>query len=125
MLYSVSLKNDSKYGNYISVTDSGDIVSPFDVYHRVCKLKNEFKKNSSLNIKYLIFGQVMSLSKIKKWAKEEYKNLPKCDYCASILLEEVVTNNFSNNLYCSEECSNLKLRELSDKFEEEEHEFFV
>ena len=122
MLYSVSLKNNDKYGDFIEVSDSGDIVSPFDVYNKVCALKNKFKQNNESNLKYLVFGSIMTLSKIKKWANDEYKTLPKCNYCAKLILNDVFTNSLTDKIFCSLECSHIKDREISDKLEEEKHE---
>lgn len=123
MLYSVKIEKDAKYGEIISISDSGEFISPFDVLNKLIALKNAFKSKNNKTLKYLVHGKIMTLSGVKKWAKDEYKSLPKCKNCAAILLEDIYKNNLSTDLFCSQECADANYKELSNKFEEEEHEF--
>lgn len=122
MYYNVILKKENNK-NYIEVSSPGDIISPYDVVNKIFSLKTKFKQNSSAKLNYIVFGKNMSFPQVKTWSNEEYKKIPKCGDCAKILEENVFTHSFSDKIFCSENCSNNNYSEISNKFEEEEHEF--
>lgn len=128
-MYSIITENHSKYSNIIniSVLESGEFLSPFDVYEKLKYLKRVFKeKNPEIKLIYLVCDKIMKLSQIKSWAKEEYKFLAKCENCAKILNNEVFEHKLSNHLFCSKKCSDQNYIHLvSIQESEEEHDFYL
>lgn len=126
-MYKVYKENHDKYGLVIAISRDGDgsIPSPFWAVQKARTLKKELcVNNKSFKTKYFVDDQIMNISQLEKWSNEEYKELPKCAQCLTLLKGEVFTHSkCENNLFCTKLCADNNLKQLLDKFEEEEEEY--
>lgn len=127
-MYSVSRQNHTRYGNIICIEpdNDGEFNTPFWAVQKLRNIKRLWKEESpKIKIRYLIDGQIMTISEAETWAIVEYKSLPKCEHCNKILGGHVYTHSLcGTNLFCSQECSDKNYINIINKREdEEEHEF--
>lgn len=124
MPYSVSRQNDPKYGNVIiiSIDNDGEFETPFQAVNKLRNIKRLWKnEDPKTKIRYLIDGQILTLSQTETWSNNEYKELPKCESCAKILREQVFTHALcGKNLFCSQACADKNYKFITDLQEEEE-----
>jgi len=74
--------------------------------------------------KILINNQLYTPPQAEKWANDEYKTLPKCAYCRSILGENLYQNSLHrNHFYCGVDCADADYFEALEKIKEEEEEY--
>lgn len=122
-MYNIIKQTHENYGCIIVIehTADGKALTPFQAVRSAIKDQEIWIKEISKKVRLLIDDQIMSPQQAECWAKEEYKNLPKCKLCAKVLNEDVITNQFSNSFFCSEDCADKDYNERIEqsKYEEE------
>jgi hypothetical protein len=124
-MYTVSRQTHQKYGNVIEVNraEPGEEQTPFRAVNKALTMRRLWKEESKSKVRILIDGQVMQPSQAETWANEEYKSLPKCEECGSILDGAVHTHTLSDDLFCSTKCADknydFKVEKLNDNEETE------
>lgn len=122
-MYNVSRSNHTKYGNVVEIIrdDNGLVESPSMAYNIALMIRNSWKKEGAKKIRFLIDDQILNSSQTESWSITEYKNLPKCFACASILHEDVFTHVLCReNLFCTQRCADKDYQEQMDKINDEE-----
>lgn len=121
-MYSVSRQTHAKYGNVIEVSrvEDGKHTSPFDAANYAKRDRRLWSAEGATKIRYLIDSQLLNNKQLEHWSNEEYKSLPKCFGCASILKETVFNHKHSINLFCSSKCADRDYLEYLEKLEDEE-----
>jgi hypothetical protein len=108
-MYSVRRQIHPQYGPVVEITreDDGLFSAPFLAEQQARKEHQKWREENILG-RFLIDDQILDLTQLEKWSHEEYRDLPKCQECGSLLLlEEVFPHRYSdNNLFCSQNCSN-------------------
>lgn len=107
-MYKVMKLIHERYGNVIEITrdDLVEFESPFPTFHRAKYLRRLWLEEGVVKVKILIDGQVLTVRQAEFWANEEYKSLPKCRWCISLLGTDVFTHHLEENtLFCSQDCA--------------------
>ena len=121
-MYSVSRQAHAKYGNVIEVTraEDGNYLSPYVAANYAKRERRLWSESGATKIRYLIDSQILNNKQLEHWANEEYKSLPKCFGCATILTETVFNHKYSKHLFCSSKCSDRDYFEYLERLEDEE-----
>jgi hypothetical protein len=122
-MYNVNKKIHNKYGNIIEIIreESGEFDSPYSVANKARTMYRILVEETNTKVRILVDEQVLTLTKLTKWADDEYKSLPKCEECGKILSEEVFTHNFSGTaLFCSQNCADKNYHFQMEKMKDEE-----
>lgn len=105
-MYTITRKEDPKYGNVIEVTREGTIETPFYAVLAAKKDCRLWKESGARKVRFLVDGQILNLTELEKWAREEYQSLPKCHWCVKILDGDVYTHRLSGDrLFCRQDCA--------------------
>lgn len=100
MRYNAIQIEHSKFSQVLVLEKANDGIY-FSPLEAISKLKS-LRAISKLRI--IVDGQMMTLAQAEQWALEEYKFLPKCEECGTILNDNVFTHTLNKNLFCSEKC---------------------
>lgn len=122
-MYSVNKITNKQYGNVIQIsrTEISEFKNPFQAVNKALTLRRLWI--DATKIRFLIDGQIMSKKDAERWSNEEYKFLPKCENCATILVGKVYNHSFSgNNLFCSQSCADKNYLFKMEKLDEDERE---
>lgn len=107
-MYKVQRAISEKYGNIIEIlrAEIGEESIPFFAIEQAKKQKRLWQEEGGNKIRFLVDNQILTTSQLEKWSKEEYKSLPKCEFCVKILEEQVYNNTLSSEaLFCSQACA--------------------
>lgn len=127
LMYSVSKVTHARYGNIIELvrSDDGMFKTPEEAVATAKYLRRLWIEETNSKVRILIDSQTMTLAQAQVWAREEYKQLPKCEQCAQLLLGDVVTHSLSSKLFCSAKCADKHYLEYLDSWNDnEESEYF-
>jgi hypothetical protein len=96
-----------KISNNLIVIDRVEIGinNPFKIVFLAQKEQRLLKESGVSKIRFSVDDQILSFSELEQWAKEEWKEIPKCSYCFNILNEDVFQNTLCNDFFCSDKCS--------------------
>jgi hypothetical protein len=122
-MYSVSRIAHEVYGPVVAVdrAQNGSKTTPFEAVRLAQQERSLWKADGVKNIKLLIDGQVMSPKQAERWSNEEYKSLPKCKACSTILDGEVYSHQFCRSgLFCSKDCADKDYYEELEILKDEE-----
>lgn len=126
-MYNVTVNDHHLYGQIIeiSIIDIGNYLSPFQAINVARTIRRTFLEQNITKIRFLINEQILTIKQLEKWALEEYKTLPKCADCFSILQLEVFTHQYcGKNLFCSQRCADLDyLKEIEKRNDELEIDY--
>lgn len=121
-MYNVSRIIHEKYGYLLSIEriDLGSFQSPYEALYAVIKKCQDWQKDSLKKVRILIDHQVLSLKGAERWANEEYKSLPKCENCPTILHGDIHTHQLSESFFCSKKCADQDYLICLEKIKNEE-----
>jgi hypothetical protein len=122
-MYKVSNITHEQYGKVIAIERAadGNIQTPFFAWQRALTQRRLWREQGAKNVRYLVLGEVMSIRQLESWSHEEYKSLPKCGECGSILGGDVYTHQLcSSNLFCKQDCADANYHEAMEKLKDEE-----
>ena len=108
-MYNVTKKNHETYGNVIEITkdEDGSIKTPFQAEQLARKERRVWSELDGTKVRFLVDGKIIKLSDLEHWGNEEYKSLPKCQGCGSLLDGQVYTHSLSGTLlFCQQVCAN-------------------
>lgn len=120
-MYTIDKIIHTEYGNIIQINlDAGGLIlTSFAVVQQAKKEHRLWKEQGIKKIRFLIDNQILTIQQVENWAIEEYKKIPKCDFCAHILKEDIFTNQLSNKKFCSIVCNDKDYIEEMDKLKDE------
>jgi hypothetical protein len=122
-MYSVSLQIDPKLGNLIAIVraEDGVYLSPFAAFNQAKQMLRLWLEEGIVKVRVLVDSQLMTVAQAKRWSSEEYKSLPKCGTCGTILGGQVYTHRLcDSSLFCSESCADKSYGEEANKINDEE-----
>lgn len=126
-MYNVTINNHDLSTQIIeiSIIEVGNYLSPFQAVSAARTIRRTLLEQNHLKIKFVVNSQILTTKQLEKWALEEYKILPKCADCNSILPLEVFTHQYcGKNLFCSLYCADLDyFREIEKRNDEVEIEY--
>jgi hypothetical protein len=121
-MYNVSNQVHELYGEIvtISIEEIGSHLSPFQAANQARLLRRSILEKGAKKVKFLIENEILTIHNLENWANKEYKFLPKCFACGSILKTQVYTHPLcKNNLFCSKECSDMNYTLMNEKMLDE------
>jgi hypothetical protein len=120
-MYSVRRNNHPQYGSIIEIVteENGIYKSPFQVEKQAKKEYRLWILETS-KVRFLFDNQIFNINQIERWARDEYKSLPKCHGCAAILDELLFTNSIEQAFFCSQRCADLSYQQQMDRFNDYE-----
>jgi hypothetical protein len=122
-MYLVLRKKHEQYGNVIEIVkdDVGEYKTPFLVLYKAKSLRSQWINEGAIKVRFLVDNQILPIKHIDRWANDEYRSLPKCEFCGAILMGQVFNHQFSqNNLFCSQICSDKDFDFQMEKYSDEE-----
>jgi hypothetical protein len=122
-MYSVSRQIDSKLGNLIAIvrTEEGDYLSPFAAFNQAKQMRRLWLEEGVVKVRIWVDSQLMTVAQAERWSSEEYKSLPKCGSCGTILGGQVHTHRLcDSSLFCSGSCADKSYSEEANKINDEE-----
>ena len=126
-MYNVNRQNHTKYGNVVEIVrqEIGTYATPFLAVNAAITAKRLWREEGAKKVRFLIDGQVMTVSQAEHWSNEEYKSLPKCYTCAKILGGNVYTHQlYGDRLFCSQSCADKDYsQEVEKRLDEEEIDY--
>lgn len=118
---------------YESLGEGREFTDPREAVEAAIKIASAWRKDSSG--KRIVIGhgstggmgmelEPCSIKEARRWAKEAYEKLEKCDFCNELLpdKEYQYTDEFGELKFCSERCVEKHLEEQEDMDREEEEE---
>lgn len=87
-------------------------MSPFDL-ERAAKRQRRLWVEAT-KIRYLLDNQVLTGNQLGSWAKEEYRELPKCGLCQVILGQDLYQHSLTNDFFCSRTCADQHYDQTED-----------
>lgn len=122
-MYSVSRFTHPTYGSTMLIErdENGKFLTPFSAVQFAIKERRLWRESGDKKVRFLIDSQLLTSKEAERWANEEYKALPKCQWCVSLLKDDVYTHQLSGtHLFCSQDCANLDYHEEVEKLKDEE-----
>ena len=107
-MYRVTRTQHEKYGNVIEVVreENGPFKGPFWAVQQARKEKRLWLESGAKKVRILIDNKVMTIDQAEHWSNEEYRNLPKCETCGTLLDGDVHTHRLcGSSLFCSADCA--------------------